>query len=901
MQSPPCGPRVRLRPGSVPASGLGLALVVLLAGELAAQRASAPASVAPGVAIPGEVEPPPPPEGTPGSLNGEEIPPVFERITGNPLSSYIVDEEAAIALGKALFWDLQAGSDGQACASCHFHAGADNRVANQLSPGLLGGNAVFDRIRSTGDAGPNLTLGAGDFPFHVLEDPSDRNSTVLFDTDDVFSSQGVFPTEFDEIIVGSAAEDCEVLGAGEGGDPLGFQVGGTNVRRVEPRNTPTVINAVFNHRNFWDGRATTIFNGVDPFGRRNQDARVLEIQKNGTVIPIQVEFENSSLASQAVGPLLSDFEMSCSGRTFPDAAKKLLHLRPLAFQLVAVDDSVLGTLSLSPEPGLATRYAELIMAAFDDRFWDSDKLFDEDLEEVVEDLVTDEEEEGRKKEKEEEEEEDDVFTLMEVNFSLFWGLSIQAYEATLVSDDSPFDRWAEGRIETLGESAMAGLEVFMDEGKCISCHNTSMFSKASTLHLLSEANEEGLVERMLTYETEHTYLVRGEGGVPGVTGDFRFEIDAEGPAQEEIEGSMGHIRIAWTKEHGGAGGAAGLDAVVGQKTLTATFEVVDFVLDVDGDPMTRDAGLQGRFSDGPKGTAEQILLHVVDGVDGPDTVTLDVGGRIFCDAEVAEGDMRILQPALYDNGFYNIGIRVNGEDLGLGGEDQWGNPFSFSRQYVEMLQGEDVPDPFEVDPCSFEIPFDTEVDTVFFPGGFTKSGGKGKEGGDTSCAAEPSNVGLNQASIRTMRTAVDGAFKTATLRNIELTGPYFHNGGQATLEQVVEFYNRGGDFSQQNRDELAPDIRPLGLSQQQMDDLVAFMKTLTDDRVANEIAPFDHPQLFIPDGHPGDHLFVVDSDGDGQADASFFDDPSVFLEVPAVGRGGRPDAGLPPLAGFLRD
>jgi cytochrome c peroxidase len=43
---------------------------------------------------------------------------------------------AAIALGKALFWDQAAGSDGQACASCHFNAGADSRTRNQLNPGF---------------------------------------------------------------------------------------------------------------------------------------------------------------------------------------------------------------------------------------------------------------------------------------------------------------------------------------------------------------------------------------------------------------------------------------------------------------------------------------------------------------------------------------------------------------------------------------------------------------------------------------------------------------------------------------------------------------------------------------------------------------------------------------------
>src|SRR5581483_5044258 len=50
------------------------------------------------------------------------------------LSEFVRDRQAAVLLGKALFWDMQVGSDGQtACATCHFNAGADSRTKNQMS------------------------------------------------------------------------------------------------------------------------------------------------------------------------------------------------------------------------------------------------------------------------------------------------------------------------------------------------------------------------------------------------------------------------------------------------------------------------------------------------------------------------------------------------------------------------------------------------------------------------------------------------------------------------------------------------------------------------------------------------------------------------------------------------
>lgn len=68
-------------------------------------------------------------------------------------------------------------------------------------------------------------------------------------------------------------------------------------------------------------------------------------------------------------------------------------------------------------------------------------------------------------------------------------------------------------------------------------------------------------------------------------------------------------------------------------------------------------------------------------------------------------------------------------------------------------------------------------------------------------------------------------FKTPTLRNVALTAPYMHNGSLSSLRQVVEFYNRGG----YRHDGLDPLIRPLGLDDREIEDIVAFLESLTGD------------------------------------------------------------------------
>src|SRR5581483_69234 len=68
------------------------------------------------------------------------------------------------------------------------------------------------------------------------------------------------------------------------------------------------------------------------------------------------------------------------------------------------------------------------------------------------------------------------FTVMEANFSLFWGLAIQLYESTLIADDTPFDRFMEGHGDALDGDAQVGMTIFLNAGACAGCHATSTFS-----------------------------------------------------------------------------------------------------------------------------------------------------------------------------------------------------------------------------------------------------------------------------------------------------------------------------------------------------------------------------------------------------------------------------------------
>jgi cytochrome c peroxidase len=169
-----------------------------------------------------------------------------------------------------------------------------------------------------------------------------------------------------------------------------------------------------------------------------------------------------------------------------------------------------------------------------------------------------------------------------------------------------------------------------------------------------------------------------------------------------------------------------------------------------------------------------------------------------------------------------------------------------------------------------------------------------------------------------------GAFKAPQLREVELTGPYFHNGGKLTLRQVIDFYVRGGDFPVTNAHHRDFNILNLNaelqsdLSEDEKVALVDYMLELTDNRVATEAGPFDHPQLILPlDGTAPESDGIVNRDvmlggtctpsplgpGSTACTSSVAVQPTgatgpLFLNVPATGNLGNLGGRIPNFLGI---
>jgi cytochrome c peroxidase len=672
------------------------------------------------------------------------------------LTAYIANQPAAIQLGKALFWDMQAGSDNKiACATCHFQAGADGRVRNQLHPGPDG---VWDTYAGIA---PNYAFNTSgnDFPLTI---PLNR------DTDDIVGSQGVRLSTFK----GFSKSGGEVTALVA--DPV-FSVGGQNVRQVTGKNTPSVINAVFNHRNFWNGRAQPDFNGVNPFGARDSSARVWVLGSSGSPVQMAIRIQDASLASQAVGPPLNTVEMSASGRTFPDLGHKLLLAKPLGLQQVASTDSVLGAVAdTSTGKGLRVSYTSLIQSAFQSKWWNSKKGVTIN---------------GKS------------YSMMEANFSLFWGLSIMLYEATLVANDSPLDQYLDS-----GRTNTAPLDLAVS-------HLQADFQTVFPGQTLATADVlNGLALFELPVSPPPSFPVPGPGFGVGCAG---CHVGAE-------------LTSASMRNLTGPGGEVG----------DIAFKNAGFDLRMERMFMNLSWTPPGPLTPAPLGADAVTFDPVSYAVN-----VIDIAG-------VPQSPPIPLPFATYDAGWYNIGIRPTGDDPGVGGTDPFGLPLSWTRLFEA-----------------------TAPDAIKIPGNGLGCAGAGNANFPNevlNATGFPLLSGLLHANEP---TDVAGTFKVPGLRNVELNGPYFHNGGKSTLAQVIQFYDSGGDFSNSTK---APAIVPLMLGQTDINELVAFLLSLTDERVRWQQAPFDHPQLLVPDG---DNPVGTDN----------------TMVIPAVGAGG----GSTPLQRFL--
>lgn len=700
----------------------------------------------------------------PMSLKGLSPPPVPGLVDGpDPI---VVDKAKAIALGKALFWDSNVGSDGVACATCHFHAGADRRVRNQVHPNGKGsGPAAFEASANGAPRSVNYTLQAGDFPvvqwLAPLMDPA--TNTLVRQSDDVVGSSGSFGGQFQAVnYVDSPHDQCARTPDGQA------QLNGVGARKVSLRNAPSVFNAVFNHKVMWDGRAHNIFNGSSALGPRDPNAGAW-VNNNGVVSRVKLALPNSALASQAMLAPLDDREMSCTGRTLADVGRKLLYRDALAEQRVDPTDSVLGPYARSRTTpganGLDYTYVNLVVQAFNPKYWSS-KLRGPFGKPAVA---------GSPEMRQ-------AYSQIEANFPLFFGLALQLYQSTLITDDSPFDRSPRDSANlpsNLNASQLRGLQVFR-EAHCALCHTGPAFTAAAV--------------------DFHAPLV---SAYPWAFGDASFR---------NTSSSNVVSRIAGTKGFG-------------------------FV----------------------------------------------------------------------DTGFAATGVAQDGSDPGLAGIDRNGDAVSYAAQYLQWLTGNTaaVKDDRvnQVRACDLASPI-AQNTAINYPFIFSRLQGVMPQPHSTANCLRPTNAWLptpaaaaaeraNPASKR-MLAVTDSAFKIPSLRNVELTGPFMHNGSMATLDQVIEFYARGGNFKGASQQFGTVFVQgSLQDTQQARTDLKAFLESLTDDRVRYERAPFDHPELRVFDGHLGDRTRLQTPSTFGTS----FGADNVIV-VPAVGAGGR-STPLQPFHTFL--
>jgi hypothetical protein len=614
--------------------------------------------------------------------------------------------------------------------------------------------------------------------------------------------------------------------------------------------------------------------------------------------------------------------MSFAGRNWAKIGKKLLQtgVTPLANQQVSSTDSVLGPYANATR-GINLDYSQLIELAFDRRLWgNNNQHFNgapgaDPFDGYVLTLANAPADPANTNQ----------FTQKEANFSFFFAMAVQAYEALTISDDTPADRFFD-----VNPNAGHGVGEPGDQAVLFPT-------------LIPDLVADGLLDG----NTAYINLIPDDPNTPEYDGFgpdevFGFDIFAGANLTAALDpaGSVGQSGRDRNPVHTIT--TAGGDEVqirVGSNPFTRSAkcmlchlgpEQTDHSINIAHGVLKNDAEFEypsppftadplNIFGDGllpapePSGSSRTVggLILAEEVGEGPPQDAVEVEPRNFAnfdDPATPWDDRNVSQPgnfAFGDQGVYNIGLRPISEDIGRGGDDPFGWPLSLSALTLKNIGGpafepNDNPSENNVmanfDPENIGATFEETGDGAFFPGtsydlqsinpGFERTpmnpllpdylapwvndlpagelhpqidemagmvpntltppnGGPGIEfpevlfGADQHCARYdvdvfgfgPPNFGWgppgsderlcpqHQSGVAgnfdfpvhgtwpvPNRVLRDGAFKAPGLRNVEMTGPYFHTGSYLTLRQVVDFYFRGGDFPTTNAENRDPHI-----------------------------------------------------------------------------------------------
>jgi cytochrome c peroxidase len=804
-------------------------------------------------------------------LSSVPIPPVFG------MEGIIADKTAAIELGKALFWDMQAGSDDiQACASCHFNAGADSRAINEVNPGQAGGDNTFQLgVPMNGARGPNYHYSAGsadagfggyhdgDYPFRKVANVNDRFS-VISDVNDVSGSQGQFGLTNDKITVtvhvdpDAIVDDNPSPVQGHERDNSGSDEGFTFGNDVP--GIPTTKHGPGKVGNSGPGGTKTGGSGGTSTGGTVFNTN--SIEWTTPVVDPVFSYPDPTDASKRINtrrttgrntPSAVDAVFNfrnfwdgraqnvCNGANPFGARDKQTHLLvvdavdgklgPTQVNMVnsALCSQSLGPILSSTEMSADNRNFHQVGKKLLARVPLATQLVDPT--DSVLGVFSKSPDKGLKT---------TYAALIQKAFQPeWWQFTRHVCEAadgntSLTVDPANFEICPAGTNDysemEYNFSLFWGVAVQMYESTLVADQTPfdQYLEQQQHYTLIGDNLKNGYTIQLKPGVTPYTISIVG----------LNPTLDASDQDMYAFDDGQGNVR--------GVGVNGGtIDYASG--TLTVLF----------GDPPVSLVPVQIGYSVG----AVPMTVGQLRGLNlfqtkagcvvchgGPELSNAAVGTVTGFPVErmIMEDD----SARVYDTGYYHIGVRPTAEDGGLAGNDPVaGLPLSQAeilRQHV----------------C------DGGYETVIVPG----------RRGD-GISASPMNC--NDEIAR------GGFFKAPQLRNVALTAPYFHNGSQLTLEQVVEFYNRGGDFNTVDEVQyMDPDIEILGLTLQDKTDLVDFLRNaLTDARTVAQAAPFDHPQLFTPNGHPqGSNGYPVQVDPKHPDRAK-----DQLLEVPAVGaKGGKP-------------